>query len=157
MERNWITALHGWAVRSRRTVSDLMGEVESGVIEQIRANEKLLENQHPVLELPKKMEQIKTALVVDDANEIRQMLREILKSFGCGMIEANNGRDAVSIYNEKNDVIDLVVLNMNLPDMTGKDVYNEIKSMNNDVEIIFYTENGWKDLKKQFSNLWREN
>lgn len=103
------------------------------------------------------MEQIKTALVVDDANEIRQMLREILKSFGCGMIEANNGRDAVSIYNEKNDVIDLVVLNMNLPDMTGKDVYNEIKSMNNDVEIIFYTENGWKDLKKQFSNLWREN
>lgn len=76
-------------------------------------------------------------LVVDDEKLIRWSLRENLAKSGYEVVEAENGSDALKAFAES--LPDIVLLDVNLPDMSGIDVLRSIKGIDKDVPVIIIT------------------
>ena len=68
----------------------------------------------------------KTALVVDDSVSMRQMVSFALQSAGFQTIEGANGVEALSVSNNK--PIDLVVTDLNMPEMDGITLVKELRA-----------------------------
>lgn len=77
-----------------------------------------------------------TVLVVDDELVVREMAADLLKTMGYEVITAENGVEAVSIYEENKDSIDLVLLDVIMPKMGGSETFNKIKEINNNANIV---------------------
>lgn len=80
---------------------------------------------------------IETVLVAEDEAAIRQFTSILLKEFGYDVIEAVDGNDAVNKFVENKDRIDLVLLDVIMPNRNGKEVYEEIKRVRPDMKVVF--------------------
>ena len=60
----------------------------------------------------------------------------MLEIFGYAVLEAKNGREAVEIYKANKDKIDLVLLDMIMPDMGGGEAYDRMKEINPNVKVL---------------------
>lgn len=67
----------------------------------------------------------KLILVIDDELQIRRFLKIGLESQGCRVFEAGNGGDGISMTVMKKP--DIVLLDLNLPDMSGLDVLKKLR------------------------------
>jgi PAS domain S-box-containing protein len=84
-------------------------------------------------------------LLVDDEEMILAVGAEMLNRLGYTVLEAKDGREAVEIYRAHQDRIDLVILDMVMPDMNGGEVYDKMKDINPDVKALLssgYSING---------------
>ncbi|GFE62596.1 PAS domain S-box protein [Geobacter sp. AOG2] len=82
-------------------------------------------------------------LLADDNDSTRRFTREVLEEFGYVVIEAGDGRQAVDQFHENRDRIGLLILDVIMPEMKGREVYNAIRSDNPGVKVLFtsgYTE-----------------
>lgn len=77
-----------------------------------------------------------TILFVDDEKMIIDVGRAILKKLGYNVITATGGQEAVDVYEKNRDKIDLVVLDMIMPDMNGSEVFDRIMEINPDVKVM---------------------
>ncbi|MGZ8429162.1 MAG: hybrid sensor histidine kinase/response regulator [Candidatus Deferrimicrobiaceae bacterium] len=68
-----------------------------------------------------------TILVADDEEDVRAMVRAMLESFGYRVLEARDGKEAVDLYRERNGQINLVLLDMMMPRMTGEQAFAEMR------------------------------
>ncbi len=66
-----------------------------------------------------------TLLIVDDSRVIRRMMHKILSSCGYTIVEAKNGAEAIQKVAELE--VDLMLLDMQMPDMSGLDALKQIK------------------------------
>jgi CheY-like chemotaxis protein len=78
-------------------------------------------------------------LVVEDEDEVRQLLSDILASEGHEVVVAANGSEGIEVF--KHNTFDLVFSDLGMPDMSGWEVAGEIKSINSTVPVILVT--GW--------------
>ncbi|MRR54042.1 MAG: hybrid sensor histidine kinase/response regulator [Deltaproteobacteria bacterium] len=78
-----------------------------------------------------------TILLAEDENSVRQMLKTILTENGYRVIEAVNGVDAVLRFSENRHAIDLVLLDMIMPRMNGREAREEILKTRRDVKVLF--------------------
>jgi CheY-like chemotaxis protein len=77
-------------------------------------------------------------LLVDDEAHIRKYVGLILKSLGKPtIIEATNGREAVEVYQRENP--DLVLLDVNMPEMDGIETLKKLKEIDPDAVAIMLT------------------
>jgi two-component system, OmpR family, alkaline phosphatase synthesis response regulator PhoP len=76
-------------------------------------------------------------LLVEDEENIRDVVKLNLEIEGYEVVEADNGRDAVTFFNEQH--FDLIVLDVMLPELNGFDVCEQIRLNNTSVPIIFLT------------------
>jgi two-component system KDP operon response regulator KdpE len=77
-----------------------------------------------------------TILIVDDEPQIRRVLRTTLSSQGYTVVEARSGEEALEQI--RSERIDLILLDVNLPGMSGLDTCREIRR-SKDVPIIMLT------------------
>lgn len=70
----------------------------------------------------------KTIMIVDDALSIRGLVRMTLESVGYSVIEANHGRDALEKLNAASSVMDLIILDLYMPEMDGMALIAALKS-----------------------------
>ncbi len=75
-------------------------------------------------------------LVVDDEEFLRMILTDLLVELGHGVIQASNGIEALKIYRDKKDEIDLVILDILMPFMDGIEVLKEIRKINEGVKVV---------------------
>jgi CheY-like chemotaxis protein len=80
-----------------------------------------------------------TILVVDDEEMIRMLVRDILEEIGYNVLSAADGIEAVELYKEKDGEIDLVILDMTMPGMGGRETFEKLKEMNPSVRAILST------------------
>lgn len=80
-------------------------------------------------------------LVVDDEENTRWLLKVSLEEYD--VLAAENGVEAIDTINKNS--IDLVLLDIKLPDLNGIDVLRKIKTINEEIPIIMIT--GVKDVK----------
>jgi two-component system OmpR family response regulator len=73
-------------------------------------------------------------LIVDDEGHIREVIRVALKKAGMDVIEARDGKEALSRFAA--DMPDLIVLDIGMPEFDGLDVCREMRK-NSDVPILF--------------------
>lgn len=80
---------------------------------------------------------MKTILFVDDEEIIRDLLSTLLSRLGHKVIMAESGLQAVELFKEKHDVIDLAIIDLYMPDMNGPETLIQLRSINPDLSIIF--------------------
>ncbi|MEJ2642593.1 MAG: ATP-binding protein [Desulfosarcinaceae bacterium] len=77
-----------------------------------------------------------TVLLVDDEEIIIRVGSDMLNSLGYRVICARKGREAVQIYDQKHAEIDLVILDMVMPEMSGFETYDYLKSINPHIKVL---------------------
>jgi len=77
-----------------------------------------------------------TVLVIEDETSLQSILARMLEDLRCRAIVAATAAQAVKLYAREYAGIDIVLLDMILPDGTGSDVYAELKKINASVRAI---------------------
>ncbi|MEW6137761.1 MAG: PAS domain S-box protein [Thermodesulfobacteriota bacterium] len=77
-----------------------------------------------------------TILLVDDEENIRAILEHTLTRVGYKVFTAHNGSKAVEIYQERMQEIDLVVLDLNMPEMGGRRCLDAILKVDPEAKIL---------------------
>jgi CheY-like chemotaxis protein len=78
-----------------------------------------------------------TILIAEDDGDAREVAMRILSRHGYRVIEAVNGMDALEKYLSRRDEISLVILDVIMPFMNGKEVLAEISALDPDMKVIF--------------------
>ncbi len=78
-------------------------------------------------------------LIVDDERQIISVLKEMLEILGYRIFAAGCGQEAIAVYKEKHDEIDLIILDMIMPGMGGGKAFTLLKEINPKVRIILAT------------------
>jgi two-component system cell cycle sensor histidine kinase/response regulator CckA len=88
-------------------------------------------------ELPEKILKGKeTILLVDDEDIVLDVGEQMLKTLGYKLSLAKSGREAIELYNKNRDTIDMVLLDMIMPDMGGGEAYDRMKEINPDIKVL---------------------
>lgn len=77
-----------------------------------------------------------TALLVDDEEVILEVGRELLEALGYRVLLAQDGKEAIKVYGENQDKIDIVVLDVVMPGMGGGEAYDSMKDINPDIKVL---------------------
>ncbi len=77
-----------------------------------------------------------TVLLVDDEELVRDIGRELLEAMGYRVISAKDGREAVEVYEEHRDHIDLVLLDLVMPNIGGGEAYDLMKAMDPNIKVL---------------------
>jgi len=77
-----------------------------------------------------------TVLLVDDENVIIYTVELLLKEMGYKTLIARSGKETVKIYKKNKDKIDVVILDMIMPDMGGGETYDRLKEINPDIKVL---------------------
>jgi two-component system NtrC family sensor kinase len=80
---------------------------------------------------------IETILLAEDDTAARDLTRQVLETFGYTVIEAMDGEDAVSQFIANRDQIDLVILDVIMPNKNGKEVWLDIRELRPDIKCLF--------------------
>ena len=86
-----------------------------------------------------------TILLVDDEEMIIEVGKEMLEKMGYKVLTTRNGTEAVEIFEENKDTIELVILDLIMPDMGGGEAYDRMREINPDVKALLssgYSMNG---------------
>jgi len=86
-----------------------------------------------------------TVLLIDDEDMIIEIGEELLKRMGYTVYAAHSGEQAVMIYRENHSRIDLVILDMIMPGISGEETYEQLREIRDDVRVILssgYSLNG---------------
>lgn len=78
-----------------------------------------------------------TVLVAEDDELARKSLDVLLKHMGFKVILAENGKEAVSVYMDNRNDIDMVILDVVLPQKNGREVFDIIKRDRSDMKVLF--------------------
>ncbi|HTB91257.1 MAG TPA: PAS domain S-box protein [Candidatus Sulfotelmatobacter sp.] len=88
----------------------------------------------PSVEIPAGTE---TVLLTEDEQDVREIAREFLESGGYKVIEAKNGKDAITIAAEHRGKIDLLVTDMVMPGMTGQELAVRLQQEHSGIAVVF--------------------
>lgn len=91
-----------------------------------------LRQSHP-LDVPKGTE---TILLVDDDKLVAQSGRAILELAGYRVMVASSGLEAIDIYGEYGQEIDLILLDIIMPDLSGDQVFHELRKINPNILVV---------------------
>ncbi|MCD4764813.1 MAG: response regulator [Desulfobacterales bacterium] len=77
-----------------------------------------------------------TVLLVDDEDMVLDVEKELLETLGYEVLTARDGKEAVEVYKKKWDKIDLVLMDMVMPNMGGGEAYDRMKEINPRVKVL---------------------
>ena len=86
-----------------------------------------------------------TVLFVDDEDMIIELAEELFEGLGYKVLTAGSGREAIETYEKNKERIDMVLLDMVMPDMGGDETYDKLKKINPDIKVLLssgYSMNG---------------
>jgi PAS domain S-box-containing protein len=93
--------------------------------------------QEPALsQLKPGLEGNETILLVDDEPMVRDLGTEILRGYGYQVIEASDGVEALEIFNHKRAEIDLVILDLLMPKLSGKETLERLRQLDSTLKIL---------------------
>jgi len=81
-------------------------------------------------------EEKRTALIVDDEEIMLDIESFMLQKIGFNILKAGNSAEACRLYEDKKEHIDIVVLDMIMPDENGANTYKRLKKMNPDIRVL---------------------
>lgn len=79
----------------------------------------------------------KTLLVVDDDDSVRDFTVRILKSLNYNVLSAADGHAALALFRDHTAHIDLIMTDMVMPNMTGKDFVEAVRKMDPGMKVLF--------------------
>lgn len=92
-----------------------------------------------------------TILVVDDDETVRAVTRRMLEYSGYTVVLAPDGREALTIFQQQRDMLDLVLLDMTMPHMDGEATFRELRRIDPGVRVVLMSGYNEADATEQFS------
>ncbi len=80
-----------------------------------------------------------TILLVDDDDHVRDLGVRILERAGYDILTAVNGKEALQVYKKEHDTIALVILDLIMPEMGGKECLGELLKFDPEAKVIIST------------------
>jgi len=77
-----------------------------------------------------------TILLVDDEDPVLAVTREMLQTLGYRVLTATTGKEAVEVFRANQRSIDLVILDMIMPDLSGGRTYDAIREVNPAAKVL---------------------
>jgi hypothetical protein len=78
-----------------------------------------------------------TVIVVEDEQALREVTKRILTRNGYNVITAANGREALDLASAHEGAIDLLVTDVVMPQMLGKEVAEKLREIKPDIQVLF--------------------
>ncbi|MBI5633204.1 MAG: PAS domain-containing protein [Nitrospirae bacterium] len=75
-------------------------------------------------------------LVVDDEPQITTLLNEMLSHFGYRVVAAASGSEALDLFRKEKEAITLAILDIQMPGMSGRDLFKELKALKPGLKVI---------------------
>ena len=85
---------------------------------------------------PTQSAEIQTILVVEDNLPVAELAQKVLTNGGYSVIIATNGQEALDIYRTQRDQISLVILDLLMPEMSGRDCLMELVKIDPSVKVL---------------------
>jgi CheY-like chemotaxis protein len=77
-----------------------------------------------------------TILLVDDEDVLLEIGRQMLEHLSHTVIEAQSGKEAISEFTQHKDRIDLIILDILMPGMNGRETYKRLKAIDPKVRVL---------------------
>lgn len=107
----------------------------------------------PPVKSTRKIIEKKKILIVDDEPLIRELLKGYLTGMGAIVLEAENGEDALNVYRDHGDSIDLIVLDVIMPGIKGDEVLRQIRKEKADTKVVISSGFMSEKQRKNFQDL----
>jgi two-component system cell cycle sensor histidine kinase/response regulator CckA len=78
-----------------------------------------------------------TILLAEDNDEVRKLTQVVLSEFGYRVIQAMDGEEALRKFLDNRAAISLLIVDVIMPRLNGRDVYEEVKRIRPDVKVLF--------------------
>lgn len=86
-----------------------------------------------------------TVLLVDDEEMIRTIAEEMIQALGYQVITAGGGEEAVTVFQERHNEIDMIILDLIMPKTSGSETFDRLRGIDPNVKILLssgYSVNG---------------
>ncbi len=77
-----------------------------------------------------------TVLVVDDEDIMRRAAERVLRKLGVDVVMARDGIEAIEVFKTQSNRIDIVLLDLNMPKMSGDEALEHIRSIDPHIPVI---------------------
>ena len=78
-----------------------------------------------------------TILLAEDDFPVKKYIRELLEGVGYTVIEAGDGKEVLEVFSKYKDTIKMLILDLIMPKMNGKEVFAAIRELNPQVKALF--------------------
>ena len=124
-------------IKNHNGVINVYSEKGRGTTFNIYLPASLNELENEVEEKPDSLRKgTETVLVVDDEKYISDVTQQMLEQLGYSVLIAESGEMALNIYKKKKEEIDLIILDMIMPQVTGGEIFDQLKAINEEVKVI---------------------
>ena len=90
-------------------------------------------------------------LIVDDEETVRAVLRQMCENVGCTVLTANDGREGIEVFRGHAPEIDLVLLDMTMPHMSGQEAFGNLRRIKPDVRVILISGHNEQEATSRFA------
>jgi len=108
-------------------------EISSPVIQQIPHGMQMIDLKMEKSEKPSKERYI---LFIEDEENLRQIIKELLESEGFKVILASTAKEGIELFRSDQPMIEIVLLDFHLPDASGEEVFDQLKKIDPGVKVI---------------------
>jgi CheY-like chemotaxis protein/two-component sensor histidine kinase len=84
-------------------------------------------------------------LLAEDSDSARIMMKDILEEFGYVVLAARDGQEALELYHLHRETIDLLFLDVMMPKLKGREVYDAVRGIDPTIKALFCS--GYDDEK----------
>jgi len=78
-----------------------------------------------------------TIMLVEDDSQVRKLALSILKRRGYRVLEAENGLQALSLMDDAQGAVDLLLTDIIMPRMNGKELYDRVSAMHPEIRVLY--------------------
>jgi two-component system cell cycle sensor histidine kinase/response regulator CckA len=123
-------------IKNHGGVIDVYSETGKGTTFNVYlpASEEVVKEDHR--ELCSVQKGTETILLVDDQDAVLGVGKAMLETLGYMVLPAGSGEEAIDLYKENTGKIDLVILDMIMPGMSGAETYTVLREMNLRVKVL---------------------
>jgi two-component system cell cycle sensor histidine kinase/response regulator CckA len=93
----------------------------------------------------------KTVLLVDDEETVRQVGSRMLQRLGFNVLSADDGEEALATFREQQGSVDLVLLDLTMPNVDGEECFRELRLIRPDVRVVVTSGYSEQDLAERFA------
>lgn len=119
---------------------EVLSEIDMGTTFRIYlpVSAQMTTSEEPIMEPTQALGGQETILVVEDEAGLRDLVKEILQSYGYRVLEAANGNQALQVWQEHQDEIDLLFTDMMMPEgLTGRELAQRLTNDKPTLHVVY--------------------
>ncbi|MFC1650647.1 ATP-binding protein [Candidatus Latescibacterota bacterium] len=91
-------------------------------------------------------------LVIDDDQDVLEVIRTMLDTAEIKVRTFSSGRKGLQYFKNNTDKVDIILLDLTMPNMSGEEVFHKIRKIHSDIPVILSSGYGQYDIKQHFAD-----